>query len=815
MREQIDCFVPHAMPQLAEATVRAFSGDCLVHRVIVEDEGREVSGRLASSAAICQIESRTEADYVLLCTQPTPLSLGQNALRRLLTVARESGAAMVYCDRYSVSGGHRLQHPCIDYQTGSVRDDFDFGSLLLIQSSKLHEYIARRSSGGAAADYRYAALYDLRLFLSREGGLLFHLNEYLYTEEEKDTRRSGEKQFDYVDPGNRAVQLEMEQSVTAHLRKIGALVDPSKNLKPDFDKEKFTVEASVIIPVFNREKTIADAVKSALSQKTSFPYNVIVINNHSTDHTGNILDQLVLSGHAEEGPSGQLIQIVPKRTDLGIGGCWNEAVNNKACGRFAIQLDSDDLYSSPETLQHIVDAFRQQKVAMVIGSYRMCDFNLHTLPPGLIDHKEWTDDNGCNNALRINGLGAPRAFFTPVIRQIGFPNTSYGEDYAVGLAVSRRYLIGRIFDELYLCRRWGGNSDANLSVEKTNANNLYKDRLRTIEIMARERLNSGRDDSVGDPLIRFFDRQLEAWPAAAKRYQDLSHVQTRTLGADLRLQFNPARMVSTGAKIDRNTLAKRPCFLCSENRPEEQMVLPQDNGFELLVNPFPILPVHFTIPMQKHQPQRISESYPEIHRLLERYSPLMVFYNGPECGASAPDHAHLQGGTSGLLPLQVNWNQLSPTVETVDTLNDKEKTGICRHFVIPFFVIRSRSEEGDQRLFSRLYKALEALRPCGPGTSHPEPMMNIVSWKDGDDYLSVVIPRRKHRPDCYFAEGDRQVLVSPGALDMSGLIITPREGDFERLTPDQASAILQECGESQENMDRVAAQLQKGREREA
>jgi glycosyltransferase involved in cell wall biosynthesis/ATP adenylyltransferase/5',5'''-P-1,P-4-tetraphosphate phosphorylase II len=567
--------------------------------------------------------------------------------------------------------------------------------------------------------------------------------------------------------------------------------------------------------VFNREKTIADAVKSALSQKTSFPYNVIVINNHSTDHTGNILDQLVLSGHAEEGPSGQLIQIVPERTDLGIGGCWNEAVNNKACGRFAIQLDSDDLYSSPETLQHIVDAFRQQKVTMVIGSYRMCDFNLHTLPPGLIDHKEWTDDNGCNNALRINGLGAPRAFFTPVIRQIGFPNTSYGEDYAVGLAVSRRYLIGRIFDELYLCRRWGGNSDANLSVEKTNANNLYKDRLRTIEIMARERLNSSRDDSVEDPLVCFFDRQLEAWPAAAKRYQDLSHVQTRTLGADLRLQFNPARMVSTGAKIDRNTLAKRPCFLCSENRPEEQMVLPQDNGFELLVNPFPILPVHFTIPMQKHQPQRISESYPEIHRLLERYSPLMVFYNGPECGASAPDHAHLQGGTSGLLPLQVNWNQLSPTVETVDTLNDKEKTGICRHFVIPFFVIRSRSEEGDQRLFSRLYKALEALRPCGPGTSHPEPMMNIVSWKDGEDYLSVVIPRRKHRPDCYFAEGDRQVLVSPGALDMSGLIITPREGDFERLTPDQASAILQECGESQENMDRVAAQLQKGREKEA
>lgn len=816
MREQVDCFVPQAMQQLAKSTLKAFSEDRLVRHVIVENENSEVSGRLASSEAIRQIGEQTDTEYVLLCTEPTPLSLGQNAIRRLVTVARNMGASMVYCDRYSVSGGHRTQHPSIDYQQGSVRDDFDFGSLILVRSSELHEYISRCSSADPAKEYQYAALYDLRLFLSRKEGAIFHLNEYLYTEEELDTRRSGEKQFDYVDPKNRTVQLEMEQAVTNYLKKIGAFINPSENMQPDFDKPEFENEASVIIPVYNRDKTIAEAVKSALNQETSFKFNVIVVNNHSTDRTGEILDKLARSEDQAGGAaSGRLVQIVPERTDLGIGGCWNEAVNSDACGRFAIQLDSDDLYSSPHTLQRIVEAFRQQGVAMVIGSYRMCDFDLNTLPPGLIDHREWTDQNGCNNALRVNGLGSPRAFFTPIIREVGFPNTSYGEDYAVGLVFSRCYRIGRIYDELYLCRRWGGNSDANLSVEKTNANNLYKDRLRTIEIMARKQLNSGRDcSSEDDPLIQFFNRQLGAWPAAEKRYRDLSNVQTKVLDTDIRLQFNPARMVSTGAKIDRSTLAKRPCFLCPENRPEEQMVLPQPSGFELLVNPFPILPVHFTIPKKEHCPQRIQGNYGKMHQFVEQYGNMMIFYNGPECGASAPDHAHLQAGTSGLLPLQANWQKLSRTVEIVEKLNDKEEMGVCRDFVIPFFVIRSRSEKSDECLFSHLYKALSDLRPCGPGTSHPEPMMNIVSWKDGKDFISVIILRRKHRPDCYFATGVSQILVSPGALDMSGLIITPRKEDFEKLTSGKASAILRECGESSENINKVVAQLRKIKEEE-
>ncbi len=811
MREQIDCFVPHAMPQLSETTLKALSDDPIVRRVIVEDEGCDVSGFLASSEAIRQIESKTEADYVLLCTEPAPLSLGQNALRRLVAVARDSGAAMVYSDRYAMVGGHRVNHPSIDYQLGSVRDDFDFGSLLLIRSSKLHAYISARSSDASAKDYQYAALYDLRLFLSREGGNLFHLNEYLYTEEELDDRKSGEKQFDYVNPRNRAVQLEMEQAVTAHLGKIGALIDPYKNKRPDFDHAEFKNEASVIIPVFNREKTIADAVKSALNQETSFKYNVIVVNNHSTDRTGEILDELLRSEQSSQGASnGRLVLIVPHRTDLGIGGCWNEAVNSEACGRFAMQLDSDDLYSSPHTVQRIVDTFRREGTAMVIGSYRMCDFNLHTLPPGLIDHGEWTDQNGCNNALRVNGLGSPRAFFTPAIREIGFPNTSYGEDYAVGLIFSRHYRIGRIFDELYLCRRWGGNSDANLSVEKTNANNLYKDRLRTLEISARQQLNAHPSTSEEKKsLVDFFERQLTVWPTVKKRYQDLSKVQTKVLGTDVRLQFNPARIVSTGAKIDQSTLAQRPCFLCAENRPEEQMELPQDNDFELLINPYPILPVHFTLPKKEHQPQRISVCYAEMHRLLEKYAGLMVFYNGPECGASAPDHAHLQAGTSGVIPLQINWKELSAKSEPVIELNTEEGISRCRDFIIPFFIIRSRSAESDDRLFAQLYKALAGIRPCGPGTSHPEPMMNIVSWKDGEDYISVVIPRRKHRPECYFATGEKQFLVSPGALDMSGLIITPRKEDFEKLTLEKASDILKECGETDEDMATIVTLLRK------
>lgn len=801
MREKIDLFLPFEALEKGEETLLELhenktvqhinllvSSDFASQHQVPEGCTFVVIDRMESSNTVMSIAENTDADYLLLCTRMASVRWGLYALERFLRTADDTGAVMVYSDHYSLEEGALTKHPAIDYQAGSLRDDFDFGSLWLIKSQALLDYVAQTDR----VDYQYAGLYDLRLYLSRKGEI-FHLNEYLYTEAELDTRKSGEKQFDYVNPRNREVQIEMERACTAHLEKVGAIVDTNFYHQPDFDEQDFACEASVVIPVFNREKTIADAVKSALSQKTNFPYNVIVVNNHSTDSTGEILDSI---------DDGRLIQIVPGRTDLGIGGCWNVAVNSNHCGKFAVQLDSDDLYSSPKTLQKIVDAFHEQKAAMIIGSYRMCDFDLNTLPPGLIDHKEWTEDNGCNNALRINGLGAPRAFFTPLVRQIQFPNTSYGEDYALGLAFSRRYRIGRIYDELYLCRRWGGNSDAALSVERVNANNLYKDRLRTMELKARQQMLQGKADIMEDSSIsRFFNRQLEMWEDARHRFRDLKHVEVRQLSDQLKVQFNPARIVSTGAKIDKHTLGERPCFLCERNRPKEQMTKQIDDHFQLLVNPFPILPVHFTIPATKHQPQSIYRHYGEMHRLLSLHSELMVFYNGPKCGASAPDHLHFQAGTSGVLPLQTNWQRLSRSLTDVISLNDEEKISVLRDFLVPAFVIISKSEDSDEELFHRLYRSM----PMRGDES--EPMMNIIAWRKGDEFISVVIPREKHRPDAYFAEGEAQMMVSPGALDMAGLIITPREEDFSKINLDKATALLRECGISAEKMEAVVSNL--------
>ena len=830
MREKIDLFLPcedltvaqEALTELHDnKTVQHInllvSSDFAAQHQVPDGCTFVVIDRLESSNTITSIAENTDADYVIICTKTTPIKWGLYALERFLRTADDTGAVMIYSDHYSMVKDERLsqdgtyavgkleKHPVIDYQEGSLRDDFDFGSLWLIKSQCLRDYAVQTDR----VDYLYAGLYDLRLYLSRVGEI-FHLNEYLYTENELDTRKSGEKQFDYVNPRNREVQIEMERACTQHLEKVGALIDTSYYRLPDFNEQDFEYEASVVIPVFNREKTIADAVKSALSQKANFKFNVIVVNNHSTDKTGEILSRIAHEMEEKnDKQAGRLIQIVPERRDLGIGGCWNVAINSDHCGKFAVQLDSDDLYSSPKTLQKIVDAFYKQKAAMMIGSYRMCDFDLNTLPPGLIDHKEWTEDNGCNNALRINGLGAPRAFFTPLVRQIQFPNTSYGEDYALGLAFSRRYRIGRIYDELYLCRRWGGNSDAALSIDRVNANNLYKDRLRTMELKARRQMLQGKADIMEDSSIsRFFNRQLEKWDDARHRFRDLKHVETKKLSEEVRLQFNPARIVSTGAKIDKKTLGERPCFLCEKNRPKEQMSQQIDERFHLLVNPFPILPVHFTIPARKHQPQAIYKNYGEMHRFLSLHSELMVFYNGPKCGASAPDHLHFQAGTSGILPLQANWQRLSRNLTDVISLNDEEKIAVVRDFIVPAFVIISKSEESDETLFHRLYKSMPMR---GDET---EPMMNIIAWRKEDEYISVVIPREKHRPEAYFAEGDAQVMVSPGALDMSGLIITPREEDFHKLTEESATTILQECGISTEKMNSIVTKLKTSKEAE-
>ena len=818
MRQKIDLFLPCEDQDVAQEALLELhdnktvqhinllvSADFAASHQVPDGCTFIVVDRLESSNTVSSIAENTDADYVIICTKATPIRWGLYALERFLRTADDTGAVMVYSDHYSVQKGKLEKHPVIDYQAGSLRDDFDFGSLWLVKAQNLLDYAAQQDR----QEYQFAGLYDLRLYLSRVGEI-FHINEFLYTEDELDTRKSGEKQFDYVNPRNREVQIEMEKACTHHLEKVGALVDTNYYRQPDFDEQEFEYEASVIIPVFNREKTIADAVKSALSQKTSFKFNVIVVNNHSTDRTGEILSEIAHEmEERNDKQAGRLIQIVPDRNDLGIGGCWNMAINSDHCGKFAVQLDSDDLYSSPKTLQKIVDAFHKQKAAMMIGSYRMCDFDLNTLPPGLIDHKEWTEDNGCNNALRINGLGAPRAFFTPLVRQIQFPNTSYGEDYALGLVFSRRYRIGRIYDELYLCRRWGGNSDAALSIDKVNANNLYKDRLRTMELKARQQMLQGKADIMEDSSIsRFFNRQLEKWADARHRFRDLKHVETHQLSDQLKVQWNPARIVSTGAKIDKKTLGDRPCFLCDKNRPKEQISKQIDERFLLLVNPFPILPVHFTIPARKHQPQSIYKNYGEMHRFLSLHSELMVFYNGPKCGASAPDHLHFQAGTSGILPLQANWQRLSRNLTDIISLNDDEKIALIHDFVVPAFVIISKSEDSDEALFQRLYKSMPVR---GDET---EPMMNIIAWRKGDEYISVVIPREKHRPEAYFAEGDAQMMVSPGALDMSGLIITPREEDFRKLTEESATAILQECGVSTDKMNSIVTKLKASKEAE-
>lgn len=458
----IECFVPSMNGEDISTTVESFSRSHSFTGVTI------LSGvSLRSTQTLRSIAEAISHKYVLIYTKDLPLEMGLFALDRFIAIAEDTKADMLYADHYEVVDGQRKKHPVIDCQKGALRDDFDFGSVLVFRSTSF-----RKAVRAMEEDYEWGALYDLRLRMKK----IVHVNEYLYTEIETDTRKSGEKQFDYVDPKNRAVQIEMEQVCTAHLKRIGAY------LEPKFKDVEFTggfpVTASVVIPVYNRVRTVKDAVESALAQQCDFPFNVIVVDNHSTDGTTELLEEIAAKDE-------RLVHIVPAKYDLGIGGCWNLAVHSEKCGEFAVQLDSDDVYSGPDTLTKIVNAFRGQNCAMVVGTYQMTNFDMQPIPPGIIDHREWTEENGRNNALRINGLGAPRAFWTPLLRQINLPNTSYGEDYALGLRISREYRIGRIYDVLYCCRRWEGNSDAALDIERVNANNLYKDRIRTWELEAR------------------------------------------------------------------------------------------------------------------------------------------------------------------------------------------------------------------------------------------------------------------------------------------------------------------------------------------
>lgn len=798
MNKTITCFIPYGSENQINKTIRHLQECSTVDRIFLLPTSPVPNLSLPDKCYILpssapesverykQVALYANTPFTLICTQVQDLEFGYMALERMCDYLSAPQCSMVYADHYKTIKGERTPHPVIDYQLGSVRDDFDFGSLLMFRTDYLKRAINEIE---AEKEYQHSALYALRLALSRYGELT-HIREFLYTETEIDLRKSGEKQFDYVDPRNRQVQIEREEVFTRHLKKIGAYLKPGM-MTVDLKEGEFSHEASIIIPVRNRARTINDAIRSVLEQETSFPFNLIIIDNHSTDGTSEIIEQYKNDN--------RVIHLIPERTDLGIGGCWNLGINHPQCGRFAIQLDSDDLYSSPHTVQTIVDKFYKEQCAMVIGSYRMTDFTLQTLPPGVIDHKEWTDENGHNNALRINGLGAPRAFFTPLLRKIRVPNTSYGEDYALGLAFSRQYRIGRIYDVLYLCRRWEGNSDAALSIEKINQNNNYKDSLRTLEIKLRQAMNKKRQ--AGD---LFIENQLAKWQTARTNHEALNQIETRRFelaGNTITVQFNPARAVSTCAKVDKSSIEARKCFLCPENKPNEQdeIIISLDEPFSLRINPYPILPGHLTISSLKHQDQVLADK--TIRQLpgkliswLEEYfaSGYVLFYNGTKCGASAPDHFHFQAVKQSDVPVIQQWERLMETAvreKEIKTENGNTYSSFqITSYICPIQVfICNHSADILPEMINQYLESL----PLHEGES--EPRYNLFAWQDKQrGFTMAYFPREEHRPACYTATGGEQLLVSPGALDMAGLLVTPRKEDFDKIIESDITQIYKE-----------------------
>ncbi len=798
MNKTITCFIPYGSENQINKTIRHLQECPTVDRIFLLPTSPVPNLSLPDKCYILpssapesverykQVALYANTPFTLICTQVQDLEFGYMALERMCDYLSAPQCSMVYADHYKTIKGERTPHPVIDYQLGSVRDDFDFGSLLMFRTDYLKRAINEIE---AEKEYQHSALYALRLALSRYGELT-HIREFLYTETEIDLRKSGEKQFDYVDPRNRQVQIEREEVFTRHLKKIGAYLKPGM-MTVDLKEGEFSHEASIIIPVRNRARTINDAIRSVLEQETSFPFNLIIIDNHSTDGTSEIIEQYKNDN--------RVIHLIPERTDLGIGGCWNLGINHPQCGRFAIQLDSDDLYSSPHTVQTIVDKFYKEQCAMVIGSYRMTDFTLQTLPPGVIDHKEWTDENGHNNALRINGLGAPRAFFTPLLRKIRVPNTSYGEDYALGLAFSRQYRIGRIYDVLYLCRRWEGNSDAALSIERINQNNNYKDSLRTLEIKLRQAMNKERQAGK-----LFIENQLAKWQTARTNHEALNQIETRRFelaGNTITVQFNPARAVSTCAKVDKSSIEARKCFLCPENKPNEQdeIIISLDEPFSLRINPYPILPGHLTISSLKHQDQVLADK--TIRQLpgkliswLEEYfaSGYVLFYNGAKCGASAPDHFHFQAVKQSDVPVIQQWERLMETAvreKEIKTENGNTYSSFqITSYICPIQVfICNHSADILPEMINQYLESL----PLHEGES--EPRYNLFAWQDKQrGFTMAYFPREEHRPACYTATRGEQLLVSPGALDMAGLLVTPRKEDFDRITESDITKIYKE-----------------------
>lgn len=751
------------------------------------------------------------SDYVLAVDSGVDVQCPEHSLQRLFAVARDTGAGIIYPDfLISATGGHTA-HPLTDYQPGSIRDDFNLGHFFILSSEAIRAAVNKYGAPGADPD---SVLYDLRLKISIDSVIL-HLPEFLYAVSTKTQPRkkdgTSEAHFNYVAKKNFICQKKFEKIATQHLKRIGAHL-PACTKKARQDKADFRWEASIVIPVLNREKTIADALESALSQQTHFPFNVIVVDNHSTDKTANILKKYTAK-------YSNLMRLVPKRPDLGIGGCWNEAIYSPHCGRYAVQLDSDDLYSSPKSLQTIVNTLRRGSYAMAVGSYTLVDQWQKEIPPGLIDHREWTTRNGHNNLLRINGMGAPRAFDTNVLRQAGFPNVSYGEDYAVALRLTREYKVGRIYDSLYLCRRWADNTDAGLSVEKQNRNDFYKDRLRTMELHARQLINEGRPIQTASRSLRLnpvsvtftgsenislpalcrdlYHRQNETWLEFADACRDLKSIKTRQLSCgkySITLQYNPARAVSGSAAVDRETIKKRPCFLCRKNLPPGQQGILYRDDCLILCNPAPIFSRHFTIVTLRHRPQNIVSS---LHRLLQLSADAapdyIVFYNGPACGASAPDHSHFQMIPSNALPFLNELNKL-PLIKVVSSV----RFAAGRQFDRAVIVMESGDADALQKQFIHLLKVVRQVL-----AKRDEPPVNVICSFTGHIWRLTIFLRRKHRPDAYFAEGNKNIFISPGAIDMAGVVIAPRLSDYERLLGSTLRSIYSEVSLSQETFTQI------------
>ena len=765
----------------------------------VNNEKEAMSGWTTDTCDVKEIKrlslflKKLSSEYLLLIADEIKFNCDELSLRRLLRSAEKKHAGIVYSDFILRKGNNIHSHALIDYQQGSIRDDFNFGPLLLFSCVAIKTALQKFGSLPSDANI---ALYDLRLKVSIDYPI-FHVPEFLYTVEDRKAKhiKAGddriENHFAYAASGNIVQQKKLEKVATNYLKLTGAYLK-ARTQKAPRTNDFFPVEASVIIPVLNRKKTIKKAIQSALAQKTNFDFNIIIVDNHSTDGTTDVIKKLSVKYK-------EIKHIFPERNDLGIGGCWNEAIYSPHCGRYVVQLDSDDLYRSPRTLQEIVNTLRKGNYAMVVGSYTVVNENMKKIPPGLIDHREWTQKNGHNNLLRVNGMGAPRAFDSSVIRKFSFPNVSYGEDYALALRITREYKIGRTYESLYLCRRWMDNTDAGLSVEKQNRNDFYKDELRSIEIKARRILNkkeSGnriftqypgeKQKSLSALCLGLLEEQKKSWPKLAYAYRELAQVCTRSIacgGYNVCLQFNPQRAISSGAAVDAESIKSRPCFLCKDNLPGEQKGVLYRNQYLILCNPVPIFNKHFTIVNLWHRPQTIDGHLIWLLNLAQDLTPdFAAFYNGPACGASAPDHLHFQAIPVDTLPFLSELKELPPIKEISSV-----RYSMGKNFDRSVIILESKNADELTEQFLRLLKTAQKIL-----STNDEPLVNVICTYTGNCWRLAIFLRQKHRPDAYFAEGENRIFISPGAIDMAGVIITPLLNDYNRLDCNTIRDIYQE-----------------------